>query len=157
MFLYLSFFSAAGKEIRRQWEIVQEDVGCTGATTSFITPWCSEEAKRLGSVGVVKRHSKNEHMHHPTPHTTHTLHRGIRQLYPKWAPQLPWSLPKLRVQRQNPPVGSESPRATRARHEATQRVANNWCIQSPIKGTQHPQASYLCPDQEVSFRPLCVG
>jgi hypothetical protein len=27
----------------------------------------------------------------------------------------------------------------------------------PIKGTQHPQASYLSPDQKVSFTPLRVG
>jgi hypothetical protein len=31
------------------------------------------------------------------------LHHGIRQPYLKWVPQLSWGLPKLRVQRQNPP------------------------------------------------------
>jgi hypothetical protein len=44
-------------------------------------------------------------------------------------------LATLRVQRRNPPVGSETPRATKVRDEATQRVANNWCIRSPIEGT----------------------
>jgi hypothetical protein len=48
-------------------------------------------------------------------------------------------------------------RATRSRDEVTQRVANNWRIQSPIKGTRHPQALYLSPDQEISFTPLHVG
>jgi hypothetical protein len=41
MFLYLSFFLAVGKEAGKQWDIVWEDVGCTGATTIFIAPWCS--------------------------------------------------------------------------------------------------------------------
>jgi hypothetical protein len=34
-------------------------------------------------------------------------------------------LPMLRVQRQNPPVGSEPPRVTRVRDEVTQRMASN--------------------------------
>jgi hypothetical protein len=37
------------------------------------------------------------------------------------------------------------------------RLASNWLIRSPIEGTQHPQASYLSSDQEVSFTPLRVG
>jgi hypothetical protein len=57
----------------------------------------------------------------------------------------------------NPSVGSKLPRATRAREEATQRVASNWRIRSPIEGSQHHQASYLSPDLEVSIMPLCVG
>jgi hypothetical protein len=44
-------------------------------------------------------------------------------------------LPMLRVQRRNLPVGSEPPRATRARYEATQGVASSWHNQSPIEGT----------------------
>jgi hypothetical protein len=63
-------------------------------------------------------------------------------------------LPMLKVQRQNPPVGSKPLRATRARDEATQGVASNWRIRSPIEGTRHPPASYLSTDREVSFRPL---
>jgi hypothetical protein len=69
-----------------------------------------------------------------TPHTMHPLHRRMWQPYPKWAPWLMRSLPKLRVARQNWPVGSESPRATRERDKVTQRVASIWCIQGPIKG-----------------------
>jgi hypothetical protein len=38
LFLYLSFFLAIGKEMGRWWEIVQEDIGCAGATASFIAP-----------------------------------------------------------------------------------------------------------------------
>jgi hypothetical protein len=41
--------------------------------------------------------------------------------------------------------------------EATQRVANIWRFWGPIKGTRHPQASSLSPNQEISFTPLCVG
>jgi hypothetical protein len=63
-------------------------------------------------------------------------------------------LPMLRVQRQNPPDGSEPPRANRMRDEVTQGVATSWHIRSPIEGTRHPQASYLSLDQEVSFTPL---
>jgi hypothetical protein len=63
----------------------------------------------------------------------------------------------LKVPSQNPPVGSEPPRATRVRDEVTQRVASIWRIQGSIEGTQHSQASYLSPDREVSFTPLYVG
>jgi hypothetical protein len=88
LFLYLSFFSPIGKEAGRRWEIVQEDVGCTGVT---------EEAKWSGSTCTVNIHSKNELTHHPTPRTTRPLHHRISQPYLKWVPQLPWGLPKLRV------------------------------------------------------------
>jgi hypothetical protein len=54
-------------------------------------------------------------------------------------------------------VGSEPPRATSARDEATQWVASSWHIRCPNERTQHPQASYLSLDQEVSFTPLRVG
>jgi hypothetical protein len=49
------------------------------------------------------------------------------------------------------------PRATRARDEATQEVANSWHIQSLIEGTRHPQPSYLSLDREVFLTPLHVG
>jgi hypothetical protein len=54
-------------------------------------------------------------------------------------------------------VGSEPPRATRARDEATQRLASGWRTQHPIEETRHPQALYVSLDQEVSFTPLLVG
>jgi hypothetical protein len=38
---------------------------------------------------------------------------------------------KLRVLRQNQPVGSEPPRANRARDKMTQRVANSWHFVGP--------------------------
>jgi hypothetical protein len=49
------------------------------------------------------------------------------------------------------------PIANRARDKATQMVANIWHTQGTIDGTQHPQALYLSPGQEVSFTPLRVG
>jgi hypothetical protein len=64
-------------------------------------------------------------------------------------------LPMLRVRRRNPLDGSELPKATRARDEATQGVAGSWHIRSPIEGTWRPQASYLNLGREVSFTPLC--
>jgi hypothetical protein len=78
---------------------MQEDEDCTGATTPALLARdvTTEEAKQLGSADVVKRHSKTNLTHHPTPCTTHLLHRGIWQPYPKWVPRLSWGLPKLRV------------------------------------------------------------
>jgi hypothetical protein len=55
LFLYLSFFSAIGKEAGRWWEIVSEDVGCAGAIASFIAPWCNN---RGGKAAGHCRHSK---------------------------------------------------------------------------------------------------
>jgi hypothetical protein len=71
--------------------------------------------------------------------------------------------PMLRVHRQNPLDGSEPPRATRVRDEATQGVATTWNLWSPIEETWYPQASYLSLDREVSFTPIfrmassCLG
>jgi hypothetical protein len=45
----------------------------------------TEEAKWLGSIGVVKRYSKNDLMRHLTPCTMGHMHRGIWQPYLKWA------------------------------------------------------------------------
>jgi hypothetical protein len=39
---------------------------------------------------------------------------------------------------------------------ATQRVASCCYVQCPIMGVQHPQASYLSPEWEVSVMPLHV-
>jgi hypothetical protein len=50
LFLYLPFFSAIGKEAGRQWEIVREDVGCVGATTSFIAPQCSNRGGKAAGL-----------------------------------------------------------------------------------------------------------
>jgi hypothetical protein len=72
-------------------------------------------------------------------------------------PMIAVGLQQLRVIRQNPPVGSEPPRAIRPRDKVTQRVASSWHIRDPIEGTRHPQGSYLSLDQEVSFMPLYVG
>jgi hypothetical protein len=62
---------------------MQEDIGCTGATANFIARIVITEAKRLGSAGEVKRHSKNDLTRHATPRTMCPLHHRIRQLYPK--------------------------------------------------------------------------
>jgi hypothetical protein len=66
---------------------------------------------------------------------------------------------KLRDQRQNPLDGSKPLRGTRARDEATQRVASSWCIRIPIEVTQHSQASDLnmrfpsCPFMWAGIEP----
>jgi hypothetical protein len=43
-------------------------------------------------------------------------------------------LPKLRVPRQNPPVGLAPPRANRAWDKATQRIASSWCYPGTHRG-----------------------
>jgi hypothetical protein len=44
-----SFFSEVEKEAEGRWDIVWEDVGCVGATTSFIAPRCNNrESKAAG-------------------------------------------------------------------------------------------------------------
>jgi hypothetical protein len=62
---------------------------------------------------------------------------------------------KARGLKAKPINESEPPRATRARDEAAQRMANILVHRCPIEGTRHPQALYLSLDQEVSFMPLC--
>jgi hypothetical protein len=85
-------------------------------------------------------------------HTTPSIVRDTTTVS-KMGHTIAVGLPMLRVRRQNLPVGLEPPIATRVRDEATKRVANSWCIRSPIEGTRHPQASYLSRDQEVCFTP----
>jgi hypothetical protein len=43
------------------------------------------------------------------------------------------------------------------RDEVTQNVASSWRIRCPNEGIQHPEASNLSLDREVSFVPLHVG
>jgi hypothetical protein len=71
----------------------------------------------------------------------------------KTSPTIAIGMQQLRVQMQNPPVGSAQPRANRARDKVTQRVASSWHTQGPIEGTHHPEASYLSLDREASFMP----
>jgi hypothetical protein len=75
----------------------------------------------------------------------------------KMGPMIVVGLLKLRIQRQNPPVGSAPPSANRVRDKVTQRVASSWHTWDPIDRTRHPQALYLNLSHEVSFMPLCVG
>jgi hypothetical protein len=49
-FLYLSFFSAVGKEAGRWWEIMWEDVGCAGPTTIFITLLSSNRGGKMAGL-----------------------------------------------------------------------------------------------------------
>jgi hypothetical protein len=83
-----SLFLAVGKEAKKQRDIVQKDVCCTGVTKLAIKPHGSttEEAKWLGPVGAVKRQSKNHFTRHPTVHTTRPIHHRMWQPYLKWVP-----------------------------------------------------------------------
>jgi hypothetical protein len=58
---------------------VREDVGCTRVITPALHPCgvTTEKAKRLGSTDTVKRHGKNDFMHHLTPHTMRVIRHEI--------------------------------------------------------------------------------
>jgi hypothetical protein len=94
-------------------------------------------------------------LHVPTPCSSHITPSTSRDMetVSKMGHTITVGLPMLKVRRQNPPHGSEPPRSTRAKDEATQGVATNRHIQSPIMGTQHLQASYMSLDREVSLTP----
>jgi hypothetical protein len=94
--IFLSFFSAVGKDVQEQRDIMWEDVGSAGAIDCFIAPWCNN---RGGKAAGLHRHSKNGFTRHLTPHTMRPIRRGIQQPYPKRVPRLSWGLPKLRVRR----------------------------------------------------------
>jgi hypothetical protein len=47
LFLYLSFFLPIGKEARRWWEIMREDVACAGATVIFIALQCNNRGVKV--------------------------------------------------------------------------------------------------------------
>jgi hypothetical protein len=49
-------------------------------------------------------------------------------------PMIVVSLPKLKILRQNPPVGSAPPRANKVRDKATQMVASSWRYPGPHRG-----------------------
>jgi hypothetical protein len=66
-------------------------------------------------------------------------------------------LPTLRVPRQNTPVKSELPRATRVTDQATQRVASIWHIWGPAGGDL--VSSSFVPESQLGgflHAPLCV-
>jgi hypothetical protein len=58
-------------------------------------------------------------------------------------PTIIMGLLKLRVLRQNPPVGSVPPKENGVRDKVTQRVASSWHTRDPIEGDRYPQALYL--------------
>jgi hypothetical protein len=91
-----------------------------------------------------------------TPHIMPSTSRDMATIS-KMGHTIIVGLPTLRVRRQNPPDGSQPPRASIARDEATQGVSTSWHIWSPIEGTWCPQASYLSLDREVSFTPPSMG
>jgi hypothetical protein len=123
----------------------------------FIAPWhYNEEAKRLDSIGTVKRCSKNNlytstDSSHNAPYTSWEYSQAISEM----GPTIAVGSAKAQGSKAKPVNGLEPPRATRARDKATQRVATSWLIWSPIEGTQCSQALYLSLDREISFTTLC--
>jgi hypothetical protein len=66
----------------------------------------TKRAKRMDSIDAVKRHSKNDfYVSSDSSYDAPYSSWVYDQPYPKRVPRLSWSLPKLRVRRQNPSVG----------------------------------------------------
>jgi hypothetical protein len=105
---------------------VQEDVGCAGVSRPALSPRSvtTEEAKRLGSTGPVKRPSKNDFTRHPTPRTTRPIRHGNTATISEMGPTIIVGSAKAQASKVKLVYGSEPPRATRAWDEATQRMAN---------------------------------
>jgi hypothetical protein len=95
---------------------VQEDVGCTGVSRPALSPRgvTTEEAKRLGSTGPVKRPSKNDFTCHPTPRTTRPIRHGNMATVSKMGPTIIVGSAKAQASKVKIVYGSEPPRATRA-------------------------------------------
>jgi hypothetical protein len=110
----------------------------------------------LDSTGTVKRCCKNDlytstDSLHDVPYTSWEYSQAVSKMGPMIAVGSV-KAQGLKVKHVN---GSELPRATRERDEATQSVATSWHIQRPIEGTWYSQASYLSLDWKISFTPLC--
>jgi hypothetical protein len=144
--------------VEEQRDIVRENVGCTGVTRpAFTASWCNSQG---GEVVGLHRRSKKGVVNMILCVTRLLVWcalyvMGIWQQYLKWIPRLLCSLSKLMVRRQNPSMGQshpEEPKWGTKRHKGWPTFLHTRC---PIKGTRHPQASYLSLDYEVSFTPLC--
>jgi hypothetical protein len=73
---------------------------------------------------VVKRCSKNDFTRHPTPHTTLPIHRRNTTTISEIGPTITVGSAKAQGSKAKPVYGSGLSKATRARGEATQRMAN---------------------------------
>jgi hypothetical protein len=63
-------------------------------------------------------------MRHPTPRTTHPIHHRNTTTISKMGPTISGESAKAQGLKAQPVNGSEPPRATNARDEATQRMTN---------------------------------
>jgi hypothetical protein len=73
---------------------------------------------------VVKRCSKNDFTHHPTPYMACHICHGNMTIVSKMGPTIVVGSAKAKGSKAKPVNRSEPPRATRARDEVTQRMAN---------------------------------
>jgi hypothetical protein len=88
----------------------------------------------LGSADTVKRHSKNDFMHHLTPRTMRPIRHGNMAIVSKMGPTIAVGSAKAQGSKAKLVDRSEPPRATRARDEATQRMANILVHPAPHRG-----------------------
>jgi hypothetical protein len=108
----------------------------------------------LDSTGAIKLRYKNDlytstDSSHNVPYTLREYDQAVSEM----GPMIIMESVKAHGSKAKPINGSEPPRATRARDEATQRVATSWDIRSPIEGSRCSQASYLSLDWEISVTP----
>jgi hypothetical protein len=95
----------------------------------------------MSSVGVVKRHSKNDFMYQQTPCMTCPMRHGNTIIISKMGPMIVMGSVKAQGLKAKPIDGSELPRATRARDKATQRVAN--ILAHPVPHLGDPSSSSI--------------
>jgi hypothetical protein len=98
----------------------------------------------LGSTNAVKRHSKNDFMRHSTPRTTHHIHHGNTTTVSEMGPMIAVGSTKAQGSKVKPVSGLEPPRATRARDEATERMAN--ILVQPVPHRGDPTSSSFISD-----------
>jgi hypothetical protein len=78
----------------------------------------------LAPADEVKRHNKNDFTHHPTPHMTCPIRRRNMTTVSEMGLMITVGSAKAQGSIPKPIYGSELPRATGARDEVTQRMAN---------------------------------
>jgi hypothetical protein len=125
----LSFFSGAGKLKRRERWIVRDDAGVCMGNHLLSKPHgvTTQEVKQQTLTRHSKGHRKPMCYTPPLLFTHHARYdnMGYNKRNPNGSHDCRGHA-KLRVLRQNPLVGSEPPRANRARDKVIQRVANSW-------------------------------
>jgi hypothetical protein len=94
-------------------------------------------------------------MCHPTPRTTHPIHHGNTAIVSEIGPMIAVGFAKAQDSKAEPINGSDPPTATRARDEATQRMAN--ILAHPVPHQGDPASSSFISESRFggSLHALC--